>query len=198
MEPRSWLRRSHTSREIKNATISEFSTSLKSSKSREQFLIRLTLFLLHLRLTVKIFQFLRLSTKFMAVLRLSVNHIETISEAQREFRVKVTLDILDKLSWSEKKLHLTYYSTLCNATPPHVLLRAFSCLPAMYCTFLWFLINWRLHNVISIKRPGRKGLTKPPFFLHYRWTQPLFTLSISIDRLHRGETTRNWTKVKLR
>ena len=60
-----------------------------------------------------------------------------VSETQREFiRVKVTLDILDKLSWSEKKLHLTYYATLCNATPPHVLLRAFSCLTAVYCTFL--------------------------------------------------------------
>ena len=34
----------HTSREIKNGTISEFSTFLKSSKSREQFLLRLTLF----------------------------------------------------------------------------------------------------------------------------------------------------------
>ena len=30
--------------EIKDATISEFSTFLKSSKSREQFLLRLTLF----------------------------------------------------------------------------------------------------------------------------------------------------------
>ena len=36
--------RSQTSREIKNATISEFSTFLKSSKSREHFLLRLTLF----------------------------------------------------------------------------------------------------------------------------------------------------------
>ena len=36
--------RSHTSREIKKATISEFSTFLKSSKSRERFLLRLTLF----------------------------------------------------------------------------------------------------------------------------------------------------------
>ena len=44
------------------------------------------------------------------------------SEAQRKFiRVKVILDILDKLSWLEKKLHLSYYATLCNATPPHVL-----------------------------------------------------------------------------
>ena len=34
----------YTSREIKNATMSEFSTSLKSSKSREQFLLWLTLF----------------------------------------------------------------------------------------------------------------------------------------------------------
>ena len=59
------------------------------------------------------------------------------SEAQREFiRVKVILDILDKLSWLEKKVHLSYYATLCNATPPHVLLRAFSCLPAIYRTFL--------------------------------------------------------------
>ena len=81
MEPRS-LRLtylgSQTSREIKNATISEFSTSLKSSKSREQFLLRLTDFLPYLRLTVKIFQFLRLSTKFLAVLRLSFNPIETL------------------------------------------------------------------------------------------------------------------------
>ena len=38
--------RSHTSGEIKNATISEFTTFLKSSKSREQFLLRLTLFTL--------------------------------------------------------------------------------------------------------------------------------------------------------
>ena len=59
------------------------------------------------------------------------------SEAQREFiRVKVILDILDKLSWLEKKLHLSYYSTLCNATPQDLLLRAFSCLPAIYRTFL--------------------------------------------------------------
>ena len=35
---------SHTSREIKNAAISEFCTFLKSSKSREHFLLRLTLF----------------------------------------------------------------------------------------------------------------------------------------------------------
>ena len=35
---------SHTSREIRKATISEFSTFLKSSKSRERFLLRLTLF----------------------------------------------------------------------------------------------------------------------------------------------------------
>ena len=69
---------SHTSREIKNATISEFSTFLKSSKSREQFLLRLTFFLPYLRLTVKIFQFLQLSSKFLAVLRLSVNPIETL------------------------------------------------------------------------------------------------------------------------
>ena len=61
------VRQSHTSREIKNATISEFSTFLKSSKSREQFPLQLTLFLPYLRLTVKIFQFLRLSTKFLAV-----------------------------------------------------------------------------------------------------------------------------------
>ena len=37
--------------------------SLKVAK-REQFLLRLTLFLPYLQLTVKIFQFLRLSTKF--------------------------------------------------------------------------------------------------------------------------------------
>ena len=37
-----WVR-SDTSREIRNATIGEFSTSLKSSKSRKQFLLRLTL-----------------------------------------------------------------------------------------------------------------------------------------------------------
>ena len=37
---------SHTSREIKNATISEFSTFLKTGKSREQFLLRLTFFTL--------------------------------------------------------------------------------------------------------------------------------------------------------
>ena len=36
--------RSHSSREIRNATISEFSTFLKINKSREQFLLRLTLF----------------------------------------------------------------------------------------------------------------------------------------------------------
>ena len=47
------------------------------SKSREQFLLRLTLSLPCLRLTVKTFQFLRLSTKFLAVLRLSFNPIET-------------------------------------------------------------------------------------------------------------------------
>ena len=38
------VRKSHTSREIKSAPIGEFSTSLKTSKSREQFLLRLTLF----------------------------------------------------------------------------------------------------------------------------------------------------------
>ena len=37
-------------------------------------------FLLYLRLTVKIFQFLRLSTKFLAVVRLSVNPIGTLTE----------------------------------------------------------------------------------------------------------------------
>ena len=68
----------HTSWEIKNGTISEFSTFLKSSKSRKHLLLRLTLFLPYLRLTVKIFQFLRLSAKFLAVLRLSVNPIETL------------------------------------------------------------------------------------------------------------------------
>ena len=36
--------RSQTSREIKNATISEFSTLLKINKYREHFLLRLTLF----------------------------------------------------------------------------------------------------------------------------------------------------------
>ena len=36
--------RSQSSREINNATISEFSTFLKINKSREQFLLRLTLF----------------------------------------------------------------------------------------------------------------------------------------------------------
>ena len=66
-----------------NATISEFSTFLKLNKSRDQFLLRLTLFLPYLRLTVKIFQFLRLSTKFLAVLRLSVNPIETLYFIQR-------------------------------------------------------------------------------------------------------------------
>ena len=47
MEPRSLLLTcvgSHTSREIKNVTISEFSTSRKKSRSREQFLLRLTAF----------------------------------------------------------------------------------------------------------------------------------------------------------
>ena len=39
-----------------NATISEFSTFLKLNKSRDQFLLRLTLFLPYLRITVKIFQ----------------------------------------------------------------------------------------------------------------------------------------------
>ena len=70
--------RSQSSREINNATTSGFSTFLKINSSREQFLLRLTLFLPCLRLTVKIFQFLRLSTKFLAVLRLSVNPIETL------------------------------------------------------------------------------------------------------------------------
>ena len=70
--------RSQSSREINNATISEFSTFLKINKSRTQFPLRLTLFLPYLRLTVKIFQFLRLSTKFLVVLRLSVNSIETL------------------------------------------------------------------------------------------------------------------------
>ena len=77
--------RSQTNREIKNATISEFSTFLKSSKSREQFLLRLT-FLPYLRLTVKIFQVLRLSAKFLAVLRLSVNPIETLSQRLEQAR----------------------------------------------------------------------------------------------------------------
>ena len=70
-------------REIKNATISEFSTFLKSSKSRKQFLLRLTLFLPCLLLTVKIFQFSLLSTKILAVLRLSVNPIETLQTGIR-------------------------------------------------------------------------------------------------------------------
>ena len=66
-----WLnvRTESSSREINNATI---------SKSREQFLLRLTPFLPYLRLTVKFFQVLRLSTKVLAVLRLSVNPIETL------------------------------------------------------------------------------------------------------------------------
>ena len=66
---------------INNTTISGFSTFLKIYNSREQFLLRLTLFLPYLRLTVKSFQFLRLSTKFLAVLRgirLSVIPIETL------------------------------------------------------------------------------------------------------------------------
>ena len=58
-----------SSREIRNATISEFSTFLKIFK--EQFLS-------NLRLKGKTFQFLRLSTKFLAVLRLPVNPIETL------------------------------------------------------------------------------------------------------------------------
>ena len=60
----------HTSREIKNGTISEFSTETLS--------FTVDSFLPYLRLTVKIFQFLRLSAKFLAVLRLSVNPIETL------------------------------------------------------------------------------------------------------------------------
>ena len=55
-----------------------FSTFLKINKSREQFLLRLTLFLPYLRLTVKNFQLLRLSAKFLAVLHLSVNPIRTL------------------------------------------------------------------------------------------------------------------------
>ena len=92
MEPRSWLMperrlrltcvRSHTSREIKNTTITEFNTFLKSSKSKEHFLT-VNYFLPYLRLTVKIFQFLQLSAKFLAVLRLSVNPIGTLVVASR-------------------------------------------------------------------------------------------------------------------
>ena len=70
--------RSQSSREINNATISEFSTFLKINKSKQQFLLRLALFLPYLRLKVKIFQFLRLSTTFLAVLRLWVNPIKTL------------------------------------------------------------------------------------------------------------------------
>ena len=44
INPRQGATRSHTTREIKKAAISEFSPSLKSSKSREQFLLRLILF----------------------------------------------------------------------------------------------------------------------------------------------------------
>ena len=68
--------RSQSSREINNATISEFSTFLKINKSRDKFTV--SSFLPYLRLTVKIFQFLRLSTKFLTVLRLSVNPIKTL------------------------------------------------------------------------------------------------------------------------
>ena len=59
-------------------TISEFSTFLKSSKSRGTISSTVNSFLPYLRLTVKGFQFLRLSTKFLAVLRLSVTPIETL------------------------------------------------------------------------------------------------------------------------
>ena len=68
--------RSHTSREIKKATISEFSTFLKQIQGTISFTVNS--FSPYLPLTVKIFQFLRLSTKFWAVLRLSVNPIETL------------------------------------------------------------------------------------------------------------------------
>ena len=61
--------RSHTSRQIKNATISQFSTFLKSSKSREHFLLRLTLFypIYGYLLRLKIVQWVYwLSAKFLA------------------------------------------------------------------------------------------------------------------------------------
>ena len=74
--------RSHTSREIKNATINEFSTSLKSSK----------------RLTVKIFQFSRLSPKFLAVLRLSVNPIETLYLGIRHVSIYTLSDLGDLIN----------------------------------------------------------------------------------------------------
>ena len=110
--------RSQTSREIKNATIREFSTSLKSSKSREQFLLRLTFFLPYLRLTVKIFQFLRLSTKFLAVLRLSVNPIKTFFWALKNpAKNSVLVWFVTNLTWNsftsqtvKRILYLGYFS----------------------------------------------------------------------------------------
>ena len=64
---------------------------LKINKSSEQFLLKLTLFLPYLRLTVKIFQFLQLSTKFLAVLRLSVNPIETLCIVWSGLNISVSL-----------------------------------------------------------------------------------------------------------
>ena len=70
--------RSSSTREIKNATISEFSTFLKINKSREHLSFTVNSFLPYLRLTTQIFEFLLLSTKCLAVLRLSVNPTETL------------------------------------------------------------------------------------------------------------------------
>ena len=71
-----------------NATVSEFPIFLRINNSRDQFLLRLTLFLPYLKLAVKIFEFLRLSTKFLAVLHLSVNPIETLLLVLIVFRIK--------------------------------------------------------------------------------------------------------------
>ena len=85
--------------------ISKFSTFLKIKKFREQFFFYGYLFWPHLRLTVKIFQFLRLSTKFLAILRLSVNPIKTLRLATFESAYEDS----PKLSWSEGHLFLLNY-----------------------------------------------------------------------------------------
>ena len=79
--------RSQSSREIKNATISELKLA---NLGNFFFFFTVNSFLPYLRLTVNSFQFLRLSTKFLAVLRLSVNPIETLYHLQFHEQVEGT------------------------------------------------------------------------------------------------------------
>ena len=54
--------------------------------AREQFLLRLSLFLPYSGLTVKMCQYLRLSTKYLVVLRLSVKSIEILIQDKEQLK----------------------------------------------------------------------------------------------------------------